>query len=60
MKQFIITTRLDDVLHCFGFGFVFFVSCTGMTINVSSVSYNGGLLPHTIPRISTGVLSEKN
>ena len=43
MKQYIITTRFDDVLPCFRFVFAF-VWCTCMAMIVS-VSYNGGLLP---------------
>ena len=43
MKQYIITTRFDVVLHCSCFVFAF-VWCTCMAIDVS-VSYNGGLLP---------------
>ena len=44
MKQYIITTRFDDVLHCLRFVFAF-VWCTCMAINNVSVSYNGGFLP---------------
>ena len=42
MKQYIITTMLDIVLHCFCFVFVW---CPCMAINVN-VQYNGGLLPN--------------
>ena len=44
MKQYIISTMLDVVLHCFCFFFVFFVWCPCMAINLS-VQYSGGLLP---------------
>ena len=44
MKQYIITTLFDDVLHCFCFVFVW---CPCMAINIS-VQYNGGLVPDII------------
>ena len=47
MKQYIITTMLDVVLHYFCFVFTVFVWCPCMAINVS-VQYNGGLLPDII------------
>ena len=43
MKQYIITTRFEDVLHCLCFVSAF-VWCPCMAMNVS-VSYNGGPLP---------------
>ena len=46
MKQYIITTRFDDVLHCFCF-LLLFVWCPCMAINVG-VQYNGGLPPDII------------
>ena len=51
MVQYIITTRLDDVLHCFCFVFAF-VLCTCMAVNVS-VSYKGGFLPDIILLIAS-------
>ena len=48
MKQYIITTMLDVVLHGFCFVFAFcLVWCPCMEVNVS-VQYNGGLLPDII------------
>ena len=46
MKQYIITTILDVVLHCFCL-FLLFVWCPYMAMNIS-VQYNGGLLPDII------------
>ena len=43
MKHYIITTRLDDVLHCLCFDFAF-LWCPCITMNVI-VSYNSGLIP---------------
>ena len=49
MKQYIIATLFDDILHCFCFVFAFcLVWCPCMAIDVS-VQYNGGLLPDIIP-----------
>ena len=43
MKQYIITTRFDDVIHCFCFVFAS-VWCTCIAVNIISVSYNSGLI----------------
>ena len=48
MKQYIITTILDVVLHCFCFVFAFCLVSLHAAIIVSSVQYNGGLLPDTL------------
>ena len=48
MKQYITTTLLHDVRHCFCFVFALcLVSLHCKAINVS-VQYNGGLLPDII------------
>ena len=49
MKQYIITTMFDHVLHSVvSVLFSLFVWCPCMAINVVSVQYNGGLLPDII------------
>ena len=53
MKQYIVTTRFDDVLHCFCFIFAV-VWCICIVMNVS-VSYNGGLPLDIIPLVSTTI-----
>ena len=47
MKQHIIITLFDDVLHIVSVLFLLFVWCPCMAINVS-VQHNGGPLPDII------------
>ena len=48
MKQLIITTLFDDVLHCFCFVFAFLSGVPAWRLNNVSVQYKVGLLPDRI------------
>ena len=55
MKQYIITTLVDDVLHCFCL-----VGCHCVAINVSVQKYNGVLFPDIVLLIDPMLLPSGN